>query len=121
AVETWYPNYGFGNGAWHTLGIGIRAEAAGQAAFTNSRAVQLEAEHLSYVAGPTVQVLANQLNASKAESYIPYAPTMRNFVSALEIAERWNNLSDWYADKGHFWVGSGPLYLEAAYPVEKIA
>ena len=53
-------------------------------------------------------------------NHIPYAPTLGQFISADEAQARWNNLADWYDQKGHFWVGTGPLYLERAYPVEKI-
>ena len=44
---------------------------------------------------------------------------MSQFVTPEEATLRWTNYADWYALKGHFWVGTGPFYLEKAYPTEK--
>src|SRR5690606_34692633 len=85
-----------------------------------AKATKLGVEWLNYIAGPTLQTLRRHLEDATAESYVPYAPTMRRYTTALEIAERWRNLNRWYSEKGHFWVGSGPFYLERAYPVESI-
>ena len=41
------------------------------------------------------------------------------YVTEAEAAERWSNLEEWYTEKGHFWVGSGPFYLEEADTTEK--
>jgi peptide/nickel transport system substrate-binding protein len=54
-----------------------------------------------------------------AENYIPYAPTLADYITADEAAERWANLQNWYSDKGHFWVGSGPFYLEEVDTTQK--
>lgn len=119
-VSAWFPTYAQGPGPWHTLALGLRAEAAQEAAFTTAKATKLGVEWLNYIAGPTLQTLRRHLEDATAESYVPYAPTMRRYTTALEIAERWRNLNRWYSEKGHFWVGSGPFYLERAYPVESI-
>lgn len=120
-ADTWFPIYTQGPGPWHTLALGLKAEAAGEVAFSSSKAGKLEAEWMSYIAGPSIAVLGKHLEQIKAESFVPYAPTLRQYATALEIAERWQNLSDWYSARGHFWVGSGPLMLERAYPVESVA
>src|SRR5690606_24333654 len=60
------------------------------------------------------------LSEAQASNYIPYEPTLGQFISADEARTRWSNLSRWYNEKGHFWIGTGPLYLERAYTVEKI-
>src|SRR5690606_14077729 len=48
----------------------------------------------------------------------PYRAVMGQYVTEAEAAERWSKLRQWYEAKGHFWVGSGPFYLERVYPVE---
>jgi peptide/nickel transport system substrate-binding protein len=53
-----------------------------------------------------------------AEDYVPYG-IMKEYADTDEIETRYQNLMDWYEDKGHFWVNSGPYYLEEAFPVEK--
>jgi len=116
--DFWWPYYDQGQGSWHTLALGLMAEEKGEAAFSSSKADALEAEWLSYIAGPTIDVLKAQLDEAVAEGFIPFAPTMSEYVSEAEAKARYGNLSNWYEEHGHFWVGTGPLYLDRAYPVE---
>jgi peptide/nickel transport system substrate-binding protein len=44
---------------------------------------------------------------------------MSQFVTADEATLRWANLETWYKLQGHFWLGTGPFYLNKAFPVEK--
>lgn len=120
AANFFWPNYARGPGAWHTLALGIRAEAAGQAAFSSAKATRNKVEHMSYIAGPTVAVLDRQLASARSENYIPYAPTLGQFINADEARQRWTFLSNWRTGRGHFWVGLGPFLLQRVAPVEKI-
>ena len=43
------------------------------------------------------------------ENYIPYEPTLGQFITADEAAKRYDNLGQFYSYFGHFWVGNGPL------------
>jgi peptide/nickel transport system substrate-binding protein len=43
---------------------------------------------------------------------------MGDYLTAAEAQARYENLKAWYDEFGHFWIGTGPLYLERAYPVE---
>ncbi|MEX1019852.1 MAG: ABC transporter substrate-binding protein [Litorilinea sp.] len=117
-VSDWYPYYAQGPGAWHTLGLGLETEANGELAFSSAKADQMEVEWLSMIAGPSIEVLARQLEAASAEAFVPYAATLGDFLTEEEAASRWSNLQSWYDDKGHFWVGNGVFYIEAAFPVE---
>jgi peptide/nickel transport system substrate-binding protein len=117
-VSTWFPYFAQGPGAWHTLGLGLHTEASGELAFSSDQADRMEVEWLSFVAGPSIEILANHLEEISGEDYIPYAPTLGDFVSADEAAERWGNLQGWHDEKGHFWVGTGAFFLERAFPVE---
>ncbi|MCL4868997.1 MAG: ABC transporter substrate-binding protein [Anaerolineae bacterium] len=117
-INAWWPQYGFGSGAWHNLALGLRADAEGLAAFTSGKANTNEVEQISYISGPTLTILKEQLDASAAESYIPYAATLGEYISDSEVAERYSNLAEWYRRRGHFWLGTGVFYLERAFPVE---
>ncbi len=119
AVNSWYPVGNLGTGPWHTLGLGIRAEAAKEVAFSRAKATEIDSEYLGMAYGPTVSILAKHLGEAAATGFIPYEKFLSQYISAEEIASRWSNLQAWYGSKGHFWVASGPLYLERAYPVEK--
>ena len=124
ATTSFGPNYDQGPGMWHVLALGIRAEADHQLAFSADKSEGLGVEWMSFVAGPSIAILRNQLTLAQAAGYIPYEPTMGNYVTAEEAAERYANLAAWSAPapsgKGHFWVGGGPFYLEAAYPLTKV-
>jgi len=115
---TWWPSYGYGEAPWHTLVPAIRAEADGKLAFSADKSDANGVEWTSLIAGPSIEILNGYLVSSTAESYIPYAPTLGEFVTADEVATRYANLTEWVRTKGHFWVGTGPFYLERAFPLE---
>lgn len=115
-----YPYYGRGPGPWHTLALGIRAEAARELAFSSAKAKKLGVEWTSYLAGPSVLALSRHLGAAAAEGYLPYANTLRSYIPAAEVAARYEALGGWHQAKGHLWVGNGPLYLDVVKPVEKV-
>ncbi len=112
-ISGWYPNYTHGPGAWHTLAVGKLAEKAEKLAFSKHKADMLEVEWMSMVAGPSIGILAGKLEKAAADNYIPYAPVLGEYVDSEEVARRWRNLKDWYGSKGHFWVGTGPFYLQS--------
>ena len=119
-VSDWFPYYAQGPGFWHAITLGIMAEANKELAFSTDKADALKIEWMDYTKGPSIPILAKYLDEAIATNYIPYAPTLGKYVTADEAAQRYANLKGWYEAKGHFWVGSGPLYLEKAYPVEKV-
>ena len=117
-INAWWPYYGFGPGAWHNLSIGLRADGNSEAAFSSSKAGSLEVEQLSYISGPTLEILKANLDAAAEEGYVPYE-ILREFASEEEIASRYANLKEWNRQRGHFWLGTGVFYLERAFPIEK--
>lgn len=119
-AASFYPYYAFGPGPWHTLAVGMEAEANRELAFTSDKADKLEIEWMNFIAGPSLTVLAKHLSEAKEKNLIPYASTLSEYASATEIQERWANLERWYQARGHFWVGMGPFYLDSVRPVEKI-
>ncbi len=116
-----YPDpdaYGYGGGPWHMLGLGVRAEAAQELTFNQAKSDRLEVEWMNYVGGPSLDIFARHLDEAAAENWLPYAPTLGQYVSAEEVAERWANYQSWYGRRGHFYVGNGPYYLEGAFPIQ---
>jgi hypothetical protein len=57
---------------------------------------------LDMVAGDTVLLLKTQLDQAETANYLPYAPTLGQFVSAGEAAARYDNLVAWYLQYGPF-------------------
>lgn len=112
--------YNYGNAPWHTLALGVLAEKAGELAFSSSKAAELDVEWLGYNTGPSLPILAKWLDYAIENNYLPWADFLRDYVSEEEIAERYANAKKWYQEKGHLWIGNGPMYLERAYPIERM-
>jgi len=105
---------------WHSIAVGMLAEAAKEAAFTSDKADALGVEWMNYIAGPTVDVLKKYLDKAIEEKFIPYANILKDFgVTEEEALARYQNLKKWFEAKGHFWVGNGPFYLESVDTVAK--
>ncbi|MEJ2737457.1 MAG: ABC transporter substrate-binding protein, partial [Anaerolineae bacterium] len=117
-VNTWWPYYDAGPGAWHNMVPGLLADGNLEAAWSTGKAEANGIELISYIAGPTVEILANKLISATEEVFIPYAPTLGQYVTAEEAAARYANLQEWFRRRGHFWLGTGPYYLERGFPVE---
>jgi peptide/nickel transport system substrate-binding protein len=118
AVYGWYPNYAQGTASWHALSLGIQAEADGRMTFTADKADLLGVEWMSYISGPSMEIFEEYVAANLAAPVIPYAPTLGQFVTAEEAAARYANIDAWYTARHHFWVGTGPFYLESVFPIE---
>ncbi len=117
-VNTWWPYYDQGPGAWHNLYLGILAEADHEAVFSQAKSAELDVDRLSYIAGPTVEIMKAKLDQWTEEGGMPYEPIFSQFVDEAEVAERLANLTEWFRRYGHFWLGTGPYYLQRAFPVE---
>jgi peptide/nickel transport system substrate-binding protein len=118
APYTWWPQYAFGEGPWHTIAMGALAEENQELAFSTNKAGTLEVDWMNFISGPSLEILKKYLDQAASDGYIPFEPTMGNYVTADEAATRWANLQAWYDKQGHFWVNTGPFYLDKVYPVE---
>ncbi len=108
-----------GENSWQILAISNLAEAAGELAYTQDKADLSEIENTSWVGGPSLEILVKYLDQAASESYIPYEPTLGEFITKEEADLRYANLKQWYEDHGHFWVGTGPYYLDQVFTTEK--
>ena len=104
--------------SWHVLAPAWRVEANGEAAFSADKAEALEVEFMSFIAGPTLELLKAQLDSAQEENFIPYEPTLGAYITAEEAEARYANLQEWHRRYGHFWVNTGPYFLQRAFPVE---
>ncbi|HET9587484.1 MAG TPA: ABC transporter substrate-binding protein [Anaerolineales bacterium] len=115
---TWWPQYAFGEGAWHSIALGILAESNNELAFSTDKAGALEVEWTNFVGGPSLEVLKKYLDQARDENYIPYAATLGEYVTADEAGTRYENLDSFYGEHNHFWVNTGPFFLDGVFPVE---
>ena len=123
-VKDWYPNingttaFAGGMYAWHNLAPAVQAVADGKMAFSSDKATSDNIDYLSQISGPTLDVQMSYVDQDIADSYIPYAPTMSDYLTADDAVTAYNNLKAFYADHKHMVLGTGPYYIDQVYPVE---
>lgn len=111
-VDAWWPGYSQGDGSWHVISLGNAAEAAGELAYTADKADANEIEWMNLVGGPSLKILTTHLATLAADSTIPYEPTLGAYITPQEAAARYANLQAFYAEHGHYWIGTGPFVLD---------
>lgn len=117
----WFPvDINVGPIAWHNTALGVLAETNRELAFSSAKANQLQVDQAAYHTGPSLAILNKYLQQAKADGYIPYANVLSQYITPEEAAARYANLEKWYAERGHFWIGTGVMYLDRVYPVEKM-
>ena len=110
---TWWPQYGYGEAPWQSIAVGNMAVANKELAWGTGQADRNEVEWMSFIGGPSLEILANNLDQAIADNTIPYAPTMGDYLTSDEAAARYAALKTWYGAQGHFWDGTGPYYLDS--------
>ena len=117
----WFPTNsatGFAPVSWHLFTIGMLGEQNKEIAFSQDKSTALNVTWTHYIDGPSLEVLKKYLDKAAAEKFIPYAPTAGQYITADEATARYANLAKWYTAHNHFWVGSGPYYLDQVNSVE---
>jgi peptide/nickel transport system substrate-binding protein len=114
-----WPQYGFGEAQWAMIAVGNKAEAKLQATYSADKGDANEVEWQNWIAGPTLAILEENLAEATTEAYIPFEPTMGQYVTAEEAAARYANIQAFYEEYGHFWIGTGPYILDDVFSVEK--
>ena len=104
---------------WHTLALGIRAEATGDLAFSSNKADRMGVTWMSLVAGPSLAILDRHLDAALADDFLPFPETLATLTEPGEATRRFRALADWRAERAHYWVGDGPFYLHSVHPLER--
>jgi peptide/nickel transport system substrate-binding protein len=99
---------------WHVAAIGIKSEEEGLLAYSSYKSEELEIEWMNYLGGPSEAILKAQLDEAISSKYVPFGGIVNDYLTTEEITTRYENLKNWYDEKGHFWVGSGPFYLDQA-------
>ena len=97
---------------WHAMAIGIMAEEKGLLAFSADKAEELNLEWMNYLGGPSKAILEDMLDEAIDTGYVPFEDFVKDYLTTEEITTRYQNLKNWYNEKDHFWVGTGPFYLD---------
>lgn len=108
-----WPYWGQGGGPWHTVALGMMTDAAGTGAFSKAKSTAAGVDMISYVDGPQLQLLAENLATAQLTNFIPYAEFLGDYITEGEAVERYANAAAFLATYGHLWIGTGPLYVES--------
>ena len=106
-----------GTQPWHTMALGILAERAGDLAFSSNKADRQQVDWMSLVAGPSLPILDDHLEAARAQAFVPYESLLGDLLREGEAEARYAALAEWRAERRHFWVGDGAYYLHSVHPV----
>ena len=111
----WYPLTPYGELNFESVSLGIQAEADGQLAFGDTKATANNVEWMSFISGPSLNILATHLTqiVNSLNGYIPYSPTLGDYITGEQALERYTNLQTFYNTYHHFWVGTGPYYVNS--------
>ena len=118
-VTSFWPAYSQGDAKWDVIAVGNLAEANNELAWSADKAEANEVEWASLVGGPSLEVLDKYLGEALGNAYIPYEPTLGEYITSEDAVTRYQNLGDFYMQHGHFWVGTGPYILDQVFTTEK--
>lgn len=107
-----WPVYGRSEAPWHTMAVGYMADWGGFLAFSSAKANANAIPWMNYLGGAGFDTLAAYVPYGQSINFVPYSPTLLNFLTAADATARWSNLQDWLDERDHLWVGAGPFYLE---------
>ncbi|MHB0987890.1 MAG: ABC transporter substrate-binding protein [Bellilinea sp.] len=125
-VTTMWPSFSYGEAPWHVLAAGALADAAGEVAFSADKAdakstETTTVEWLSLIGGPSLDILSKYIDQAAAESFIPYATVLGDFITAEEALARYENAKAFFGKYGHYSIGTGPYILSEVHLTEKVA
>ncbi|MCX6039268.1 MAG: ABC transporter substrate-binding protein, partial [Chloroflexi bacterium] len=111
-ITSWWPNYGYGEASWPIMAVGNVAVANKELAWGAGQADRNTVEWMSFIGGPSLDILSKDLDQAITDKTIPYAPTMSAYLTADDAVARYTALKAWYTAHGHFWVGTGPYFVD---------
>ena len=110
-----------GENSWTVLAVSNLADANGELAYSETKADLKQVEQMNWVGGPSLEILNKYLDQAAGESYIPFEPTLGQYVTKEEADLRYTNLKKWVEAHGHYIIGTGPYYLDQVFTTEKTA
>lgn len=108
-----WVNHFQGQGSFSQFAMMNAAEAAGELAYTEDKALDKEVEQTSLIGGPSLEILGKHLDNLIAEGTIPYEPTLGEYIDKDEAVARYEALKAYFDAYGNYWQGTGPYFLKS--------
>jgi peptide/nickel transport system substrate-binding protein len=118
-ISTLWPAYDYGDAAWPMIALSNVAEEKGEMAYTSDKADATEVEWMNWAVGPTLDILAADLDELIANPVVPFEGVLGEYLTVDDVAARYANLQAFYETYGHFYAGTGPVMLSETFPVEQ--
>jgi peptide/nickel transport system substrate-binding protein len=112
-MGAWWATYTYGEASWEAIAMGNMAVANKELEWGTGAADRNSVEWMSFIGGPSLDILAKELDSAIANKTIPYEATLGAFITSDEAVARYTALKNWYTAHGHFWDGTGPYYLDS--------
>lgn len=97
---------------WQVKAIGMKAELDDRLAFSADKAEKLDVEWMNYIGGPSLSIFDEIVNEAITTPFIPFGEFGEQYITETEATARYQSLKDWYDEYNHFFIGTGPFYLE---------
>jgi hypothetical protein len=125
-ITTMWPSWSYGQAPWQTLAAAMLADQAGELAFSADKADEFSTETttvewLSFIGGPSLEILSTYLDQAIADEYIPFEGILGDYITADDAVARYQAAKDFFAEYGHYHIGMGPYILEDVFLTEKVA
>jgi peptide/nickel transport system substrate-binding protein len=125
-ITTMWPSFNYGEAPWHVLAMAARPDEAGEVAFSGDKAdanstETTTVEWFSQIGGPSLEITSKWLDMSIEEAFVPYANVLSAFVTPEEAVARYENAKAFFAEYGHYNIGTGPYILGEVFLTEKVA
>jgi peptide/nickel transport system substrate-binding protein len=105
--------------SWHAVAAANEVVKNGLAAYSEPAASENDSvEWLNMLDGPSVDYLKDAFTELADSSYIPFEPTMKDYVKAKDAKAAYENALGFYEENGHFFIGCGPYYVSSVMSTE---
>lgn len=81
-----WPVYGRSEAPWHTMAVGYMADWGGFLAFSSAKANTQSIPWMNYLGGAEFSTLADYVAYGQTRNFVPYSPTLLNFMTTADAA-----------------------------------
>jgi len=105
------PNYNYGTAPWHVMTAALLGEEKQEFAFSEAKATVLEVDRVSFIAGPSLELLKVDAAEAATQNLVPFGGQLIQYMDPNEPFERYNNMISFLDTYGHLWIGNGPMMI----------
>ena len=105
------PQWAYGSMPWHVAAAALLGEEKQEFAFSEDKAVELGVDRVSFIAGPSLELLKVDAAEAANLNFVPWPSELLDVMDPAEPFERYNNMIAFLETYGHLWIGNGPMMV----------